>query len=194
LSCVLLLPLAICYAEHSLTHPRQIRHVENTIMIAAPAARVWQNIVRVPMISRDEYHASWVNRIGFPRPLEATLSHEGIGGVRHASFARGVVFVETVDVWEPQRHLGFSIKADNIPASTLDEHATIGGEYFDVLHGSYTIEPVDVGHVRLRLASDQRLSTDFNWYAHLWSDAVMSDIQRNILAVIKRRAESAQAR
>ncbi|HEY0564033.1 MAG TPA: hypothetical protein VGC88_00540, partial [Terriglobales bacterium] len=163
LSCVLLLPIMACYAEHSATYRKQIRHVENSVVITASPQEVWKNIVRVPIISRNEYDESWVNRIGFPRPLEATLSREGIGGVRHASFERGVLFIETVDAWQPQRHLGFAIRADKIPATTLDEHATIGGEYFDVLHGSYSIEPIDSEHVRLRLTSEQRLSTDFKF-------------------------------
>ena len=37
--------------------------------------------------------------------------------------------------------------------------------------------------------SKHRVSTDFNWYAHLWTDAVMSNIQREILRVIKNRCE-----
>jgi hypothetical protein len=35
--------------------------------------------------------------------------------------------------------------------------------------------------------SEQRISTDFNWYARLWSDAIMRDTQESTLAVIKNR-------
>ena len=53
-------------------------------------------------------------------------------------------FPETVDVWEPQKRLGFTIAAeiDKIPATTLDEHVRVGGEYFDVLRGEYRLEPL----------------------------------------------------
>jgi hypothetical protein len=35
-----------------------------------------------------------------------------------------------------------------------------------------------------------RISTPFNWYSSLWSDAVMSDIQETICRVIKSRSEA----
>jgi hypothetical protein len=74
----------------------------------------------------------------------------------------------------------------------LDQHVTVGGEFFDVLHGEYLLEPSSNGGTRLHLTSLSRVSTDFNWYAHLWTDAVMSDLQRRILLVVKKRSESSQ--
>ena len=100
-----------------------------------------------------------------------------------------MLFLETVDVWEPQHRLAFSIAADAVPPTTLDEHVRVGGEYFDVLRGEYRLEPLSNGIIRLHLSSRQRVSTDFNWYAHLWTDAVMSDLQKRILFVIKNRCE-----
>jgi hypothetical protein len=152
---------------------------------------VWDQIKSVPEIRKDELQPSWSRRIGFPDPIAATLSHEGVGGVRQASFSGGVLFIETVDVWEPGHRLAFSIHPETaqIPNTTLDEHVTVGGPYFDVLRGEYRIEPLSNGKVRLHLTSWQRVSTDFNWYAHLWTDAVMSDLQKRILYVVQQRAE-----
>jgi hypothetical protein len=157
---------------------------------------VWQNIERVRTIEPNELPKSWNRIIGFPQPLEATLNHDGLGGVRHATFAGGVLFLETIDIWEPQRRLGFSIHADSdqIPTTTLDEHVKVGGPYFDVLHGEYVLEPQVGGMVRLRLTSRHRVSTDFNWYARLWTDAVMHDVQHSILYVLRNRCEAAGAR
>lgn len=42
----------------------------------------------------------------------------------------------------------------------------------------------------LRLTSHERLSTHVNPYAGVWTDAVMGEIQRQILEVIRNRAES----
>jgi hypothetical protein len=164
------------------------------IDIQASPAVVWRNIERVPPIRRDELPPSWARSIGFPDPVEATLSQEGVGGVRRASFAGGVLFLETVDIWEPEHRLAFSIAAqtDQIPATTLDEHVRVGGPYFDVLRGQYRLEPLTNGMTRLHLSSRHRISTDFNWYAHLWTDAVMSDLQKRILKVIRQRCEAAQ--
>jgi hypothetical protein len=153
---------------------------------------VWRNIERVREIKPSELPPSWSRRIGFPAPIEATLSSEGIGGVRHASFAGGVLFIETVDEWEPNHRLAFSIHAqgDQIPKATLDDHVRIGGKFFDVLRGEYVIETLPSGEVILHLSSKHRLTTDFNWYARQWTDAIMRDIQTTILRVIRNRCES----
>jgi len=41
------------------------------------------------------------------------------------------------------------IQADRIPRETLDEHVTVGGEYFDVLRGDYRLEPLGNGVTRV---------------------------------------------
>jgi hypothetical protein len=188
---IAILPFVLGPAEASLNPPDQTRTVSSEIRIHATPAVVWQNIERVPAIAPAELRANWTHRIGFPRPVEATLSYEGVGGVRHATFERGVLFIETVTAWEPERRLTFTIKADtaNIPPTTLDEHVTIGGRYFDVLDGEYSIEPLTNGDILLHLTSHQRLSTDFNGYAGLWTDAVMQNLQTSILQVIQHRCE-----
>jgi hypothetical protein len=190
--CVLVLPLLITPWEQPVFSRNEIRHVETTILIHAPSDVVWRNIERVREIHANELPESWTRRMGFPSPIEATLSFEGVGGVRHASFAGGVLFIETIDKWDPNRRIGFSIhaEADQIPKTTLDDHVRVGGQYFDVLRGEYVIEALPNGTVLLHLSSDHRLSTDFNWYAQLWTDAIMRDIQQTILQVIRTRCES----
>jgi hypothetical protein len=188
-ACVMVLPLFSMSWETPVLYRQDFRRVENVIDIQSPPWLVWKNIERVPHIQTAELPNSWTRRIGFPDPIEATLSHEGLGGIRHASFAKGLLFIETVDVWEPEQRLGFSIAAKDVPDTTLDEHVRVGGPYFDVLHGEYRLEPLANGMTRLHLSSSHRLSTDFNWYAHLWTDAAMSDLQRRILVVIRQRCE-----
>lgn len=193
LTCVGLLPFVIALIEVRHAAPDQTRTVSSQILIHASPQIIWQNIERVPSIAPSELRPNWTRRLGFPSPIEATLSYEGIGGIRHASFEHGLLFVETINIWEPESRLGFSIKADSvhIPPTTLDEHVTIGGPYFDVLNGEYRIEPLANGDIVLHLTSHERLSTDFNGYAGLWTDAVMQNIQTNILQVIKNRCEKA---
>jgi hypothetical protein len=194
-ACVMVLPLVTASWEKQVFYELDLRQVENVIDIQAPPEMVWRNIERVRAISAGELPDSWTRRIGFPDPVEATLSHEGVGGVRNASFTGGVLFIETIDQWEPERRLAFTITArtDQIPATTLDEHVRVGGAYFDVLRGEYRLEPLSHGVTRLHLSSRHRVSTDFNWYAHLWTDAIMSDLQSRILQVIKRRCEAIKA-
>jgi hypothetical protein len=195
MACILILPFLTGPWEKQVFYQWESRRVENVIDIQAPPDVVWRNIERVAAIRPDELPSSWAHAIGFPDPIEATLSHEGVGGVRNASFMGNLVFIETVDVWEPGQRLGFTIAADTdkIPPTTLDEHVRIGGPYFEVLRGEYRLEPVSKDVTRLHLSSQHRLSTDFNWYAHLWTDAVMSDLQKRILHVVQHRCQT-QAR
>jgi hypothetical protein len=46
----------------------------------------------------------------------------------------------------------------------------------------------------LVLRSEHRVSTRFNLYAAWWADRVMASVQRNILVVLKGRAELAAPR
>jgi hypothetical protein len=190
----LALPLAFWPLEHALGIPTSLRTVRSEIAIQSTPTEVWSRIVTVPTIGRDELRPSLATRLGFPRPIEATLDRPGIGGVRRATFEGGILFLETIDEWEPERRLSFSIAAqtDSIPPTTLDEHVTIGGPYFDVLEGTYTIEPRSDGVV-LHLESRVRVSTTFNLYAGPWADALMGSIQEQILAVLKRRCEAGGA-
>jgi hypothetical protein len=191
MACVMVLPFFTATWERPVFYQLELRRVENVIDIKASPEVIWRNIERVRAIRTEELPKSWTRKIGFPDPVEATLSHEGVGGVRNASFTGGLSFIETVDVWEPEQRLAFSIAADTdrIPATTLDEHVRVGGPYFDVLRGEYRLESLGNGVTRLHLSSQQRVSTDFNWYARLWTDAVMSDLQRRILHVIRQRCE-----
>lgn len=186
-----LLPFVAGPLESLRARSTELRTVACAIDIAASPSQVWRQIRSVPRIAESEQSFSWHHRVGFPRPTEAVLEGTGVGSVRLAKFEGDLVFVEKVTEWEENRRLSFSIKADtaHIPPTTLDEHVIVGGPYFDVLHGTYWIEPLGPGRVRLHLASDQRLSTGFNAYAGWWTEWVMRDLQDYILRIIKARAE-----
>ncbi|MBI1841636.1 MAG: SRPBCC family protein [Verrucomicrobia bacterium] len=171
--------------------PRQLRTVRTDIVIDASAEKVWEQIRSVPRIQPREQSWSMSHALGFPLPVEATIEGQGVGAVRHARFEGGVLFIETITEWQAPRKLAFSIVADTarIPPTTFDEHVTIGGDYFDVLRGAYEIEPLGPERVRLHLSSVQRLSTGFNFYAGLWTEWLMGDLQRYILRIIRSRCE-----
>jgi hypothetical protein len=187
---VAVLPVVVAPVENRFPDPVQMRTVHDAIEIEADAEAVWREIREVPPIRPEELGGSFAYRLGFPRPIEATLEGEGVGTVRHATFEGGVTFVERVTEWEEGRALAFTIDASAVPSTTFDQHVAVGGRYFDVLTGRYEIEPVGPGRVVLHLTSEQRLSTRFNAYTQLWTDRFMSDIQSTILEVVKARAEA----
>jgi hypothetical protein len=188
---VMLLPYGAALAEQSVPTELQKRVVETRIEIDAPPGAVWEEIVDVPLITEDEHGFAWSHLIGFPRPVSARSSTRQVGALREARFERGVVFYERVTRCQPGVALEFDISVDSrsVPKDALDEHVTLGGPYFDVLTGSYRIEPRGDGGVTLHLSSEHRLSTHFNGYASWWTDFVMRDTQDYILEIVARRAE-----
>jgi uncharacterized protein YndB with AHSA1/START domain len=186
-----LLPFVTGGIERGIPQPVQVREAVSVIDIAATPERVWRKIVEVPAIAPAELPDALYLRMGFPRPISATVDGAGVGSMRRATFTGNLVFHETVTAWQPPRLLSFRIAAqtDSIPPTTLDPHVTIGGAYFDVLQGTYALAPIP-GGTRVTLTSRMRVSTHFNGYAGPWADAIMRSIQETILAVEKRRAES----
>ncbi len=186
----LVLPYLITPLENQLPPPDSIRPVETQIEIQADPETVWQNVIAVPEIQPAEQHFSLFHWLGLPRPVEATLSHEGVGAIRHASFEEGLAFIETINEWEEQRSIRFTIEVERGPTPLRPPLPQIGGKYLEVFEGGFRIEPVSADRVILHLSSQHRLSTHFNFYGGLWTDWVMRDLQNYILGVIKARSEA----
>ncbi len=191
LTVAVFLPMITAMFEGSLHWPTETKTITNSIHIAAQAERIWPEIASVDAIDPASIPDKWIYRIGFPKPIAATLDHEGIGGIRTATFERGVSFFEEISVWEKPDTLSFSIHADPefIPRSAFDQHIIVGGRFYDVLDGTYRIEALPDGTSMLHLSSRHRLSTRFNAYAGWWSVRIMDQIQGSILEVIRERAE-----
>lgn len=156
------------------------------------ADKIWSNVTRVKEI-KEEQDKGWLTKfLRFPRPIKAELNYDGIGATREAYFSRGLTFHEKVLSYEHKKKMQFSIKAFpyEIPSTTMDKHVVIGGDYFDVLDGTYELEKINETTYRLHLYSHFKLTTTFNFYASYWAGWIMKDIQNNILQVIKQRAES----
>lgn len=191
---VALLPLLWGGAEANVRGEPTLYRVDNVQEIAASPAVVWRHIASVDPIAPEELPWSFSHAIGLPRPIAATLTEQRQGGVRRATFERGLVFREEVIDWQEQKTLAFSIAAEHAPAEALDEHVVVGGQYFDVIDGRYSLRVLPNGHTELSLTSTHRLTTTLNGYAGIWSQAIMWDLQRVIMRVIAARCEAAQAK
>ncbi|NML36613.1 hypothetical protein HHL17_05325 [Chitinophaga sp. G-6-1-13] len=191
-SLIVLLPFVISPIEQMIAKiPGQYK-AYTYIDIHASKENIWKNVTRVGEIAATQDKGWFTRMLGFPRPIKAELNYEGVGAYRKAIFDKGLVFDEKVTAYNHQRSMSFTIHADpyNIPSTTMDEHVVIGGEYFDVLDGTYELEPLSNGNYRLHLYSHFKLHTTFNFYASWWASWIMKDIQNNILQVIRQRAES----
>jgi hypothetical protein len=192
ISVLVLLPFVISPIESMVGSIPGTYKAYTYIDIDAPADKIWDNVTRVHEIPESE-DKGYLNRLlGFPRPVKAELDFEGIGAYREAIFTKGLVFHETVTEYRDNEKMVFSIKAypHEIPSTTLDEHVVIGGDYFDVLEGTYELEKLPNGQHRLHLYSHFKMNTTFNFYAGWWAKWIMKDIQNNILQIQKKRSEN----
>jgi hypothetical protein len=162
------------------------------IDIHATKEQIWENVTRVRTISKSQDSASFTRFLGFPRPIRAELDKDAVGGKREAIFDKGLIFHEQVTAYEAYKLMSFTIHANpyEIPSTTMDRHIVVGGEFFDVLNGTYQLERINDKTYRLHLFSNFKLNTTFNFYASIWAGWIMKDIQQNILKVIKQRAEA----
>lgn len=192
-SFLVLLPLLIAPVERYIGDHPSIYKAYTYIDIDADKAKIWSNVTRVKAIKSKEDKGWLTENLGFPRPIRAELNYNGVGGYRKAIFDKGLIFHEQVTSYTDQKFMRFTIQANphEIPSTTMDEHVVIGGEYFDVIDGTYELERLNTKTYRLHLYSHFKLTTTFNFYAGLWADWIMKDIQNNILQVIKQRAEKA---
>lgn len=191
ISLLLLLPFFITPVEKYIGAIPGNFEAYTFIDIRANPEIIWDNVTSVKEIKAQQ-DKGWLTRfLGFPRPIKAELNYTGVGATREAIFSGGLTFHEKVIDYEHQKRMKFSIKAipSEIPSATLDEHVVIGGNYFDVLDGTYELEKLNSATYRLHLYSHFKLSTTFNFYAGWWASRIMKDIQNNILQIIKQRAE-----
>jgi hypothetical protein len=184
-------PYLTATVEHRFALPTAIRTVHNQIVIDARPEMIWRDIMSVERIGEAERQTRFYQQAGLPRPLEATLSRQGLGGVRTAVYENGLRFTEEIIGWEEQRSLTFTIVPDTaLVGSSPLPLKEIGGKYFSPLEATYTLEPLADGTTLLHLSSKHRLATRFNAYGGLWTDFIMSDLQADILRIVKARAEA----
>jgi hypothetical protein len=195
MSVLVLLPFVLSPIESMIGSIPGTYTAYTEIDVQGTATQIWPQILRVEEIPEAQDHSRLTKIMGFPRPIKAVLNYEGVGAYREAIFSGGLIFHETVLEYADKQKMVFSIKANphEIPSTTMDEHVVIGGDYFDVLNGTYELEQLNDHTTRIHLYSHFKLTTTFNFYASWWARWIMQDIQNNILEVIKDRVEGGRA-
>jgi hypothetical protein len=187
----LILPFLFLIFEKNLIIENQFYSVNTTIEINANSETVWHNIKNVKNIKSNEIPLHFVNLIGIPKPLNGVLDKEQVGGIRQLTWEKGIKFQEIITSWDNLKGFAYDIKVDpqSIPPTTLDEHVMIGGRYFDVVKGSYSIKKITENKQLITLNCTYRITTNLNFYGKLWADFILNDFNEMILEVIKNRCE-----
>lgn len=190
LGAVAMAPFAVGLLEGNFTSPDSFHLIREFIEIDATPDVVWRHINFPTDIRREELRGGVAYLIGVPYPLEARTIEGRVGGLRELKWERGIAFSEQITAWEPNRHIAWKyiFSKDSFPPGSLDDHIVIGGQYFDLKDTSYTLHEQE-GKTKLEISVNVRVSTNFNWYAGLWTNFLVADTARTILKFYKARSE-----
>ncbi len=185
------LPFALLYAEEASPPAWQERAVVRSVDIAAAPGEVWPLLLSIPGVREDEGIATFTHDIaGIPRPAEARLVQRGDGLVRAARWGKDIRFEERVTRLEPGRAIGWDFAfPDTSVQDYTDRHISPDGPLLKIASGGYTLEPLPGGKARVTLTTTYRMRSRLDWYAGMWGEVLLGDVEDNVLAIIKARAE-----
>lgn len=187
LACVLALPLLMAADWPA----RRAEPVTTRVVIDAPAAKVWGNVVSFAELPAPRH---WLFKLGFAYPVRATIEGRGPGAIRRCTFSTGD-FVEPIEVWDEPRLLRFGVTAQPAP---MRETFLFGSGSVPHLDGFLVSER---GEFRLTaLPNGRTLLEGTTWYRHRmepdaywrpWSDFIIHRIHERVLDHIKSLSEAA---
>lgn len=191
--CVALLvaPLLAMQVEPTVPLPEMETSVVRSTVVAARPEAIWPLLEGIPDVRPGE--GAWnvtQDVIGVPRPHGARLVGAGIGADREADWGRHVKFRETITEWDVNRRIGWRFVFDDIQGwRYTDRHLMPDSPYFRVTRGAYSMAAIDAGHTRLTIETHYWIKTRLNGYAALWGEMLLGDLETNLLALVKGRAE-----
>jgi len=190
-SSLLVIPLIAMQVEPHIALPQSTATVTRSIIVDAPAAKIWPLLRGIPDVRPNE--GQWnvsQDVFGVPRPMGAQLFGEGIGADRRANWSNNVRFRERVTVWKPGERIEWRFIFDQIDGwKFTDRHLMPDSAYFKVTTGGYSMQSLGQGQTRLTIHTDYWMQTPVNVYSHLWGEMFLGDVENNLLALVKGRAE-----
>jgi hypothetical protein len=187
------LPIVLGALAPQAADEARVRLVERSIVIAAPAPKVWQQLHDTRDIQPGEVGHAWMYRIGVPLPLMGVTEQTPAGPVRKVSMGKSIHFEQVATDWQENRYVRWTYRftKDSIPPQALDDHVMIGGHYFDLQDTSYALTAIDANTTRLEVKMHYRVSTDFNWYADRVARLLIGNFEEVILDFYRQRAQRA---
>lgn len=189
---LLAVPLLAIQLEPLLTLPVRDYTVTRSIEIDAPAQAIWPLLRGIRDVRPGEGRWNFAQDVvGVPRPLGASLDRDGIGATRSACWEHDVRFGERITEWRPLRRIGWRfVFGDMSGWDFTDPHLRPDSDYFRIVKGGYSLEPLGGGRSRLSIDTTYRARTPVNAYAALWGEVFLGGIKDNLLALVRHRAEN----
>jgi hypothetical protein len=186
-----ILPFAAVFMDASMQQPIERFSVSRDVVITADASEIWPQLLELDGLAPADGVWNFTQDVlGVPRPSSAVVVGEGVGSVRQARWGDDIRFEERITDWQLNEKLAwnFAFPDDSISRYT-DPHIHPDGQNLKIESGSYRLTPMPHGKTRLTLETRYLARTPVNLYAAMWGELALGDIQTNILAIVKKRAE-----
>ncbi len=186
----MMMPLLFAGAAPDSTGPAYFGAIERTIIVNADAPAVWRQLLDTRDIQEAEVEHGWMFRIGVPAPLAGVTRLTPQGLVRDVRMGKGIHFTQHATQWETNRYVkwNYRFSADSFPPGALDDHVTIGGDFFDLIDTEYVLTPMGPGSTALTVRMHYRVSTQFNWYAIPLAHMLIGNFEEVVLDLYRGRA------
>lgn len=187
-----LFPIAIIFGEMYSPPQWTTKVVERQVIIDAAADEVWPLLVSIPEIDAAEglpnFTQDW---LGVARPSEAKLVERDGKLVRLARWGTDIRFEEQVTMIEPATRLSwrFAFPDDSVQRYT-DRHISPDGPTLRIVAGQYQLRSIAPGKTSVTLATSYEMRSNLDWYLAWWGELMLGDVQDNVLAIVKQRAEA----
>jgi uncharacterized membrane protein YsdA (DUF1294 family)/uncharacterized protein YndB with AHSA1/START domain len=178
-----MLSLLLLVMVNDLTSKHQYENeVSDTILIHAPANKVWKNVVAFKPIKQE--NSFWLFKIGLPSPMATTVDGYYKGAGRKCIFSNGYTFGEQISVFEPGRDLVFDIINQPRDPEIMN--------HLDLLKGEFNLKDNGDGTTTLTGNSWYKLYVFPTWYYDLWAQNIVRNVHVRVMQHIKVLSEQAE--
>jgi Polyketide cyclase / dehydrase and lipid transport len=184
---MLSVPLLMAFEDNIKTSD-DIRPVTTSIEINASPETVWKNVVAFPQLKEP---TEFIFKTGIAYPINATISGQGVGAVRHCNFSTGS-FVEPIITWDEPKLLKFSVDEQPEPMKEIsfyNIHPNHLHGYWVSKQGQFKLTALPNGHTLLEGTTWYVNKIKPNFYWTIWSDYIVHKIHQRVLEHIKTQAE-----
>lgn len=188
LYCVALLPLM--FAADAISPPDALMLTNESIVINAPASRVWQAVTSDDPIREPP---TLVGRLGLAYPERGYLFGHGVGASRNGYFSTGVAR-ERVTAWQQDRVLGFVVLRQPPAMTEMSPYRHVNAPhvngYFETGETRFELEPLGADRTKLTILAAHRLRIDPVIYWEPIAGWAAQSNTRRVLRDIKLKTET----
>lgn len=187
---ILFIPLFLNPLETYIPNKNESYTVNSEIIINANNQTIWDHLIEVPEIKKEEFPNSFFNTIGVPRPVKSELKTINNIEYRIGYFTEGLELYETISAIDTLKFVNFKIHIEesNLRDTPTDKHL-LQSDYFLFNNISYKIEKVNHLQSKLILNCDYSIDSKMNFYANFWAEKIIKDFEENLLLVLKNKIE-----